>query len=146
MALRTYLPGRDTAWAMSQENVDRFKEGIERFNRGDLAGLLRYYHPEIQFEHRLVELQVDVTGIDAVRDWFVDATQIFDPWTVDCDDIRDLGDRVLALGTVRAVGKESGVEVEMPFTVLATVQDGLVTHFTDYGDREEALEAAGLSE
>ena len=32
----------------------------------------------------------------------------------------------------------------MPFTVLATVQDGLVTHFTDYGDREKALEAAGL--
>ena len=131
---------------MSQENVELFKEGIERFNRGDLAGVLRNYHPEIQFEHRLVELQVDVTGIDAVRDWFVDAAQIFDPWTVDCDDIRDLGDRVLALGTVRAVGKESGVEVEMPFAVLATVKDGLVTHFTDYGDREKALEAAGLRE
>ena len=108
--------------------------------------MLRNYHPEIQFEHRLVELQVDVTGIDAVRDWFVDAAQIFDPWTVDCDDIRDLGDRVLALGTVRAVGKESGVEVEMPFTVLAKIKDGLVTDFTDYGDREKALEAAGLSE
>ena len=131
---------------MSKENVDRFKEGIERFNRGDVAGVLRYFHPEIRFEHRLVELQVDVTGIDAVRDWFVDAAKIFDPWTVDCDDIRDLGDRVLALGTVRAVGKESGVEVEMPFTVLATVKDGLVTHFTDYGDREKALEAAGLEE
>ncbi len=131
---------------MSQENVELFKEGIERFNRGDLAGVLRYYHPEIQFEHRLVELQVDVTGIDAVRDWFVDAAQIFDPWTVECDDIRDLGDLVLALGTVRAVGKESGVEVEMPFTVLAKIKDGLVTDFTDYGDREEALEAAGLSE
>ena len=131
---------------MSKENVKLFKEGFERFNRGDLAGVLRNYHPEIQFEHRLVELQVDVTGIDAVRDWFVDAAQIFDPWTVDCDDIRDLGDRVLALGTVRAVGKESGVEVEMPFTVVATFKDGLVTHFTDYADREKALEAAGLEE
>ena len=50
----------------------------------------------------------------------METTRIFDPWTVDCDDIRDLGDRVLALGTVRAVGKESGVEVEMPFTVVAT--------------------------
>ncbi len=63
---------------MSQENVDRLKEGIEGFNRGDLAGVFRYYHPEIQFEHRLVELQVDVTGVDAVRDWFVEAAQIFD--------------------------------------------------------------------
>ena len=131
---------------MSQENVELFKEGIERFNRGDVAGMLRYYHPEIRFEHRLVELQGKVTGIDAVRDWFVGARDLFDRWTVDCDDIRDLGERVLALGTVHALGKESGVEVEMPFTVLVKIEDGLVTDFTDYGDREKALEAAGLSE
>jgi hypothetical protein len=43
-------------------------------------------------------------------------------------------------------GKESGVEVEMPFAVVATIKDRLVTHFTDYGVREKALEAAGLSE
>jgi ketosteroid isomerase-like protein len=131
---------------MSEENVDRFRESIEQFNRGDVEGAYRYFHPEVRFEHRLVELQGDVTGIDAVRDWFVGAQKLFDRWTVDCDDFRDLGDRVLALGTVRAVGKESGVEVEMPFTVLATLKDGLVTEFTDYGDREKALEAAGLSE
>ncbi len=131
---------------MSQENVDLFKEGIERFNGGDVAGLLQLFDPQIRFEHRLAELAADVTGIDAYRDWLVDATQHFDRWTIDCDDVRDLGDRVLALGTVRAVGKASGVEVEMPYTVLATVRNGLVTHFTDYGDRQKALEAAGLRE
>jgi ketosteroid isomerase-like protein len=78
--------------------------------------------------------------------WFSDATKHFDCWRIDCDDFRDLGDRVPALGTVRAVGKESGVEVEMPYTVVGMVKNGLVTHFTDYGDREKALEAAGLSE
>jgi hypothetical protein len=36
--------------------------------------------------------------------------------------------------------------VEMPFTVLAEFRDGLVTDFTDYGDKEKALEAAGVSE
>ena len=126
--------------------MELFQEGIERFNRGDVAGALRYNHPEIRFEHRLVELQVDVTGIDAVRDWYMETTRIFDPWTVDCDDIRDLGDRVLALGTVTAVGKGSGVETKMPFAVVAEFSDGLVTHFVDYGDREEALEAAGIEE
>ena len=93
-----------------------------------------------------MELQGKLTGIDAVRDWFVDANRHFDRWTINLDDFRDLGDRVLALGTVQALGKESGVEVEMPYTVVVKVKDGLVTHFTDYGDREKALEAAGLSE
>ena len=44
----------------------------------------------------------------------------------------------------RLLGKESGVETKMPFTVVAEVSNGLVTHFVDYGDREKALEAAGL--
>jgi ketosteroid isomerase-like protein len=64
----------------------------------------------------------------------------------DIPDFRDLGDRVLALGTLRAVGKESGVETEVPWTVVATFRDGLVTHFIDYADRDRALEAAGLRE
>ena len=131
---------------MSQENVNLFREYIERFNGGDFEGSLRYAHPEIRFEHRLMELQGEVTGIDALRDWFVDAINLFDRWTVACDDIRDLGDRVLALGTVTAVGKGSGVETQMPFTVVAEFSNGLVTHFVDYGDREKALEAAGLRE
>ena len=62
---------------MSQQNVDVFRDYIERFNGGDLEGVLRYAHPEIRLEHRLAELQANVTGIDAVRAWFMDATQIF---------------------------------------------------------------------
>jgi hypothetical protein len=31
----------DTERAMSEANVERFRESIERFNRGDLAGALR---------------------------------------------------------------------------------------------------------
>ena len=65
---------------------------------------------------------------------------------VEYADVRDLGDRVLALGTLRAVGKESGVETEAPYTVVVTFRNGLVTHFIDYGDRDRALEAAGLTE
>ena len=132
--------------AMSQENVDRFRECIERWNAGDVEGLFRYFHPEIRFEHRLAELGGEVTGIEAYRDWVYESRQLFDSWTTDCDDIRDLGDRVLALGTVTAVGRGGGVETKMPFAVVAEFRNGLVTHFVDYGDREEALKAAGLSE
>ena len=53
---------------------------------------------------------------------------------------------MLALGTVRATGKESGAETELPFTVVARIKDGLVIDYIDYGDRDQALEAAGLEE
>jgi SnoaL-like domain len=80
--------------------------------------------PEVKFEHRMAELQGDFTGVDAVRDWFADLAQHFDRWRIDCDDFRDLGDRVLALGTLRAVGKGSGVEAEVPYTVVARFRNG----------------------
>ena len=70
----------------------------------------------------------------------------FDTVHIACPDVRDLGDRVLALGTVDATGKRSGVETELPFTVVATFRDGRITHFIDFGDRHQALEAAGLEE
>ena len=60
---------------MSEENVNLFRKSIERFKRGDVAGALRYMHPEIRFEHRLAELQAELTGIDAVGDWFLDASR-----------------------------------------------------------------------
>jgi ketosteroid isomerase-like protein len=131
---------------MSQENVDRFVAGIEAFNRGDIPGLFRHFDPEIRFEHRLAALQGNLAGLDAVRGWFADATALFDSWQVHCSDVRDLGDRVLALGTVRAIGKESGVETQMPYTVVASFKDGLMTHFIDYGDKDQALKAVGLTE
>ena len=65
---------------------------------------------------------------------------------IQCRDVRDLGDRVLALGVIHATGKESGAETELPLAVVARFRDGLITDFTDYGDKDQALEAAGLSE
>ena len=66
---------------------------------------------------------------------------------IDCPDVRDLGDhRVLGLGTIRATGKGSGVETELTFATVATYRNGRLTHYIDFGDRDQALEAAGLSE
>jgi ketosteroid isomerase-like protein len=100
--------------------------------------------PGIRFEHRLAALQGNFVGIDEVRGWFADLLEHFDTWHIHCSDIRDLGDRVLALGTIRATGTGSGVEAEIPFTVVAQLKDGRMTQFTDFGDRAKALEAAGL--
>ena len=131
---------------MSQENVDRIREGIEAWNRADLDGMLRAMAPDIRFEHRLAALEGSFVGIDGVRDWNAGLFDAFETWHIDCPDRRDLGDQVLALGTLRATGRESGVETEQPFTVVARFKDGLVIEFTDYGDKEQALRAVGLSE
>jgi ketosteroid isomerase-like protein len=131
---------------MSRENVELVREAVEQFNRRDIPGFLRGTDPEVRWEHRLADFQGDLIGVDAVRAWHEDLARHFDHWRIDCDDFRDLGDRVLALGTIRMIGKASGVATEAPWTVVATFRNGLLTHFIDYADRDKALEAAGLSE
>lgn len=53
---------------------------------------------------------------------------------------------MLALGTTRSVARGSGIEQEFTLPVVAAFKDELMTHWKDFGDKESALEAAGLSE
>ncbi len=99
---------------MSQDNVDRFVAGIDAFNRGDLDVMSQGWDREIRFEHRLADLEGTFVGIDAVMAWFADAAEMLDSPRIDCSDVRDLGHQVLALGTVRATGRGSGAETELP--------------------------------
>jgi ketosteroid isomerase-like protein len=59
--------------------------------------------------------------------------------------IRDLENRVLALGTLHFTGRGSGIETEAPVAIVASFRNGLITDFTDYGDTDRAIEAVGLS-
>ncbi len=131
---------------MSQENVDRFVQGIEAFNRNDIPGVLRLMDPEIVWEHRLAELQGKFVGPEAVTGWFTDLDEHFQAVEIDCPDVRDLGDRVLGLGTISATGKGSGVETKLTFATVARYRYGRMTHYTDFGDRDQALQAVGLRE
>jgi uncharacterized protein len=56
------------------------------------------------------------------------------------------GDRVLALTTITARGKGSGVPVLIRAADLWTVRDGKIFSPVGYTDRAEALEAVGLRE
>src|SRR5439155_19444730 len=124
---------RDTARAMSQENVDRFVRGIEAFNRRDIPGVLRLMDPEIVCDHRLADLQGKLVGPEAVAGWFTDLYEHFEAVEIDCPDLRDLGDRVLGLGIIRATGKGSGVETNLTFATVARFRNRRMTHYIDFG-------------
>ncbi len=52
---------------------------------------------------------------------------------------------MLAIGSNRIRGRGSGVETEVPSAFVIEFRDGRITRFRDYGDRQAALEAAGLA-
>jgi ketosteroid isomerase-like protein len=55
-------------------------------------------------------------------------------------------ERVLVFVRVSATGHESGAQVESPTAHEFTIRDELIVRLKVYGDRDQALQAAGLSE
>jgi hypothetical protein len=68
----------------------------------------------------------------------------FDVFQLSVSEVRTAGDTVVGIGTIRVRGKSSGIETDVPSAGVTTFSKGLMTHFKDYGDRQEALRAAGL--
>ena len=65
---------------------------------------------------------------------------------VEYSDVRELGERVVAIGHVRTRGKVSGAVTEEPFALVADFRDGKVSRAFTTLEPQQALEAAGLSE
>jgi ketosteroid isomerase-like protein len=133
---------------MSQENVELFKRGVEAANRFDVDGLLETLDPEVEWHTAVVDLLAGAVfrGHEAVRRVFQDFDGAFAEYHSEFWDVRDLGDRVLAIGQLRIVGKEGGNPVESPFAYLVRFRNGKAIWVKAFTDPKEALEAAGLSE
>jgi ketosteroid isomerase-like protein len=58
----------------------------------------------------------------------------------------DLGDDVLVLGRMTARTRRGGPEIQRPLDQLVTLRDGKIIRNRIFSTRDEALEAAGLSE
>jgi uncharacterized protein len=137
---------RDTARAMSQENVEVVRAGFEAWNAGDMDAFRELLAPEVSL--RPVEDWPEpgpFVGREPVLRWL---GQLRDAWDADAleatSDFIDAADRVIVRFTWRGVGH--GPQSNMEFTGVWTVRKGRLALVEFFWDHAEALEAAGLSE
>ena len=133
---------------MSQENVELFRRGADALERGgfDDALIEEIIDPDVVFEPLRAATEGTYVGHDGIMRFRADTEETFELFRLDYTDIRDLGDRVLAIGTIRVRGRGSGVETNIPTAAIAEYRNGLLWRFKDYGEARLALEAAGLRE
>jgi ketosteroid isomerase-like protein len=129
---------------MSQENVEAFKRAIEAYNRRDVEALLDELDNEIEWRPVLpVVLGGDETvyrGHDGVRQLLRDLDEVLAERQLDFSEIRDVGDHVVATGSLRIRGKSSGALSESPFGCVAELRNGRAIRIQTYLDPSEALE------
>lgn len=78
--------------------------------------------------------------------FFADRAEMFGGLQTDLERLWDVGDRVLAFIRVTGTGETSGAGFDIRVAHVWTVRDGLVVRGEGYGDRDEALKAAGVRE
>jgi ketosteroid isomerase-like protein len=130
---------------MSQENVEAFRRGLDAGNRREIEGLLEVLDSEVVWHSALHALlggeATEYRGHDGVREMFQDLYDAFDDIHIEISEIRDLGDRVVAIGRTLARGGASGADVETPIAFVTDFRNGKATSIRGYLNPEEALDA-----
>lgn len=83
---------------------------------------------------------------DGIRKMFREVDEALSSVHVEWFEIRDLGERIVAIGRLRICGRGSGAETESPVAVVIDLVDKKVRRVRTYLDPPQALEAAGLHE
>jgi ketosteroid isomerase-like protein len=85
-------------------------------------------------------------GHEGIREVLRDVYDAFAEIRIEYSQIRDLDDRIVAIGRFRARGTESGAEIESAWGAVTEIKNGKAIRIRTYLDPSDALEAAGLSE
>jgi ketosteroid isomerase-like protein len=130
---------------VSENNVEVVRRSWDAFNRGDLDAFFADTADDIEFEE---DPALPEPGVYRGRDEITAYTASFQEGVADhrfdIEELRDLGDRVLALLHETARGTTSGVNVEQRPAFLYEFRDGLIVRVRAYLDRAEGLAAVGL--
>ena len=136
---------------MSQENVEIVRAAFAAWNAGDLDTVFAFYHPEIVYHPRADEPDPSPhLGRDAYEQLIYGFIDSFSEVTFEVLEWIDVGDRVIASTVLHVVlrgqGSASAAGVSDTYVFVYKLRDGLVVEGWEYRTKQEALEAAGLSE
>jgi ketosteroid isomerase-like protein len=137
---------------MSEEHVELVRRVYEAASSREAKTVYDLYSPDVVLDASRLDL-AGVAGVEGISRGHDGLKRFFREWheawgDIDYtyDELIEAGDDVISIVTRHARGRASGIEVERLFALLWTVRDGRVVRVVWFLSREEALEAAGLSE
>jgi ketosteroid isomerase-like protein len=130
---------------MSQENVDLVREGYKHFA---LTGEphVAAYAPDVEWHSAADDPGLEVfRGVEGVKELVKEVQEQLEDFRTEPFEFLDAGDRVVAGLVHRGRGRGSSAEVEMREWNVFLIRDGKIASVHEYRERQDALEAAGLS-
>ena len=133
---------------MSQEDVVLVRRSIETFLAGRVDEAIElYYKPDGVFISRYGALEGGTyVGIEGAREYLALMDDAWEQYERELEDVIDGEDAVVAILTIKAKARASGVEVDRRIGMVYTVEDGRIAKMVSYPSVEEALAAVGLKD
>jgi ketosteroid isomerase-like protein len=137
---------------MSEQNVEIVRRAYGAAAQRDTSAVISMYGPEVEWDishaparDLLGEPHV-YRGHTGLRSFFRAWYEAWDHVEADLEELIDAGEHVISVETTRGRGRVSGVEVELPHYAVWTIRDGRIDRVVWFGTRDEAAEAAGVTE
>jgi ketosteroid isomerase-like protein len=130
---------------MTKSNIELAQEANDAWNRSDWETMEALYWPDAEaVAPKGWPEAEDSLGWEAVLRQF---ERLKDSWTeehFELESVEAIDDqRVLQYGRWRAVGKESGIPLDLELWIIAVFRDGKVAKIVFFLERDEAMRAAG---
>jgi ketosteroid isomerase-like protein len=129
---------------MSQENVEIVGEAYEVLRRSGVEAFSAYWAEDIEWQ----TMRSEWRGPAAGRRYLQELVDLFDGFSTEPLELFDAGDdRVVIYLRYGGRSKRGGVQIPPEyFAIVTRLRDGKIAHAVEYGTKQEALEAVGLSE
>jgi ketosteroid isomerase-like protein len=137
---------------MSQENVERARKAYDSLGvavrTGDFDAFFReYVHPEIEWVPLEGAPDADVSyGKEAVKGRMSAMLDVMEEPQIEAEEVIDAGEKVVIAIRISGRGRASGIDVEANWFHVVTERDNKAVRIEWHRSRDEALEAAELSE
>jgi ketosteroid isomerase-like protein len=134
---------------MSQENVEIASRLYEQISQSGFDAAWELVDPDLEWETspNLPDAGV-YRGRERVRAFLEEQWDVV--WgglpRVDIERAFDCGEDVLLFVRIRGHGSHTGIPLDVQIAQLVTLRGGKIVRVRVFPDRQEALEAAGLSE
>ena len=126
---------------------EMLREAFRRWNAGEFEASQEYMHPDVEWRTtgRFPDLEPLYRGHDGVRRFWEDFTAPWDEIVLEPLDFTVAGDDAVVETRFRARAR-GDIEVDLTLFNRYLFRDGRVVFVETYLSREDALEAAGLSD
>jgi ketosteroid isomerase-like protein len=130
---------------MSRENLEAAAALYELYEQGEADEMVARMDPDVELDvsDRLPDEGV-LRGREAYKSFLERSFDVWSEFRVEVEELRDAGDAVVAFVRSTAIGQGSGIQVNERIAHVAWMRDGIPYRVKVFGERERALEAAGL--